>query len=44
VYTHYGDGRRELSVIRSRTTRALIREAFYLTDDFLRSNHIADAL
>jgi 3',5'-cyclic AMP phosphodiesterase CpdA len=41
VYTHYGDGRRELSVIRSRTTRALIREAFYLTDDFLASNQIS---
>ena len=40
VYTHYGDGRRELSLIRSRTTRALIREAFYLTDDFLASNRI----
>lgn len=43
VYLHYEDGRRELSVIRSRTTRALIREAFYLTDDFLASNRI-DAL
>ena len=41
VYTHYGDGRRELSVIRSRTTRALIREAFYLTDEFLASNQIS---
>jgi 3',5'-cyclic-AMP phosphodiesterase len=41
VYTHYGDGRRELSVIRSRTTRALIREAFYLTDEFLASNRIS---
>jgi 3',5'-cyclic-AMP phosphodiesterase len=40
VYLHYADGRRELSVIRSRTTRALIREAFYLTDDFLASNRI----
>jgi Icc protein len=40
VYLHYEDGRRELSVIRSRTTRALIREAFYLTDDFLASNRI----
>ena len=40
VYTHYGDGRRELSVIRSRTTRTMIREAFYLTDDFLDSNRI----
>jgi 3',5'-cyclic AMP phosphodiesterase CpdA len=42
VYTHYGDGRRALSVIRSRTTRALIREAFYMTDDFLLSNHLVE--
>ena len=41
VFTHYSDKRRELSVIRSRTTRAMIREAFYLTDDFLASNKIA---
>jgi 3',5'-cyclic AMP phosphodiesterase CpdA len=40
VFTHYGDGRRELSVIRSRTTRALVREAFFMTEDFLASNKI----
>ena len=40
VYLHYPDGRRELSVIRSRTTRSMIREAFYLTDDFMASNRI----
>jgi Icc protein len=40
VYLHYPDGRRELSVIRSRTTRSLIREAFYVTDQFIASNHI----
>ena len=40
VYLHYHDGRRELSVIRSRTTRQMIREAFYLTEDFVRSNRI----
>lgn len=40
VFLHYGDGRRELSVIRSRTTRAMIREAFYLTEDFLTSNPV----
>lgn len=40
VFLHYGDGRRELSVIRSRTTRQLIREAFYLTEDFLQSNQV----
>lgn len=40
VFLHYPDGRRELSVIRSRTTRSLIREAFYLTEDFHASNHV----
>lgn len=40
VYLHYADGRRELSVIRSRTTRQMIREAFYLTEDFQRSNQV----
>ena len=40
VYLHYGDGRRELSVIRSRRTRAMVREAFYLTEDFLDSNRV----
>ena len=40
VYLHYPDGRRELSVIRTRTTRSMIREAFYLTDDFKSSNRI----
>ncbi|HEX2032007.1 MAG TPA: metallophosphoesterase [Actinomycetota bacterium] len=40
VYLHYEDGRRELSVIRSRTTRAMIREAFYLTDEFNASNPV----
>jgi 3',5'-cyclic AMP phosphodiesterase CpdA len=41
VYLHYEDGRRELSCIRSRTTRTMIREAFYLTEDFLASNRIS---
>ncbi|HEX6330074.1 MAG TPA: metallophosphoesterase [Actinomycetota bacterium] len=40
VYLHYGDGRRELSVIFNRKTRSMIREAFYLTEDFLESNQI----
>jgi hypothetical protein len=40
VFLHYRDGRRELSVIRSRTTRQMIREAFYLTEDFLASNQV----
>jgi Icc protein len=43
VYTHYADGRRELSVIFSRKTRAMTREAFYLTDAFLESNHLITA-
>ncbi|MDQ4142367.1 MAG: metallophosphoesterase [Actinomycetota bacterium] len=38
VYLHYEDGRRELSCIFSRKTRVLTREAFYLTEDFIRSN------
>ncbi len=42
VYIHYSDGRRELSVIRTRTTRSLIREAFYLTDEFLSSNRLLE--
>jgi 3',5'-cyclic AMP phosphodiesterase CpdA len=41
VFTHYLDGRRELSVIFSRKTRALTREAFYMTEDFRRSNQVA---
>lgn len=43
VFTHYLDGRRELSVIFSRKTRALTREAFYMTEDFRRSNQVAPA-
>jgi 3',5'-cyclic-AMP phosphodiesterase len=40
VFLHYEDRRRQLAVIRSRTTRAMIREAFYMTEDFLASNHV----
>jgi 3',5'-cyclic-AMP phosphodiesterase len=40
VYLHYPDGRRELGVIFSRRTRALTREAFYVTQGFLESNRI----
>src|ERR671935_606859 len=40
VYLHYPDGRRELSVLFSRKTRALTREAFSLTNDFHASNRI----
>jgi hypothetical protein len=42
VFTHYLGNRRELSVIFSRRTRAVTREAFYLTDAFLRSNRVLD--
>jgi Icc protein len=40
VYLHYQDGRRELAVLFSRKTRALTREVFYLTEDFLASNQV----
>jgi 3',5'-cyclic AMP phosphodiesterase CpdA len=40
VYLHYPDGRRELSMLFSRKTRALTREAFSLTADFHASNRI----
>jgi Icc protein len=40
AFLHYPDGRRELSLIFSRKTRAMTREAFYMTRDFLESNHV----
>ena len=40
VFLHYPDGRQELSVLFSRKTRTMTREAFSLTDDFLASNQI----
>jgi 3',5'-cyclic AMP phosphodiesterase CpdA len=40
VFLHYPDGREELSVLFSRKTRAMTREAFSLTEDFLVSNQI----
>src|SRR5215210_6583835 len=40
VFTHYVDGRRELSVLFSRKTRALTREAFYITDDYRATNQL----
>ena len=39
-YTHYPDGRRELSLIFSLRTRQMTREAFYLTERFLGSNRL----
>lgn len=43
VYTHYEDGRRELSCIRGRHTIDLVRESFQITPDFLASNHLMPA-
>lgn len=40
VFVHYLDGRRELSMIFSRKTRALTREAFYVTREFVESNQV----
>jgi Icc protein len=38
VFLHYPDGRRDLAVIRSRTSRRTVREGFHVTDAFLTSN------
>lgn len=40
IFTHYEDGRRDLSVIRSRADRAQIREALHLTEAFHRRNRV----
>lgn len=40
VYLHYEDGRRELSVIRTRGNRAMIRQAFRVTEAFRSSNPV----
>src|SRR5687767_5129677 len=40
AYLHYEDGRRELSCVRHRETRAMVQEGFYITDSFLMSNHL----
>ncbi len=44
AFLHYPDGRRELAVIFSRKTRALTREAFYMTEDFVTSNRLSAVL
>ncbi|MGH7425978.1 MAG: metallophosphoesterase family protein, partial [Candidatus Methylomirabilales bacterium] len=41
VFLHYPDGRRELAVIFSRKTRAITREAFYMTEEFVTSNRLS---
>lgn len=43
AFLHYPDGRRELSVIFSRKTGALVREAFYMTEEFIRSSRLTAA-
>ena len=43
VFTHYEDKRRELSLIFSLRTRAMTREAFFLTEDFMSSNRVMAA-
>jgi Icc protein len=40
TFLHYGDGRRELSLIFNLRTQQMTREAFYLTDAFLSSNRL----
>jgi hypothetical protein len=40
VFLHYEDGRRELSCVRARETRQMLQEGFYITDEFLLSNHL----
>jgi Icc protein len=43
AYLHYEDGRRELSCVRHRETRTMVREGFYMTDAFLMANHLLPA-
>jgi 3',5'-cyclic-AMP phosphodiesterase len=40
VHLHYEDGRRELSVVRTRATHTAIRDALYITDGFREANPI----
>jgi 3',5'-cyclic AMP phosphodiesterase CpdA len=40
VYLHYENGRRELSCVRNRGTRAMVREGFNITEEFLATNHL----
>ena len=40
VFLHYEDGRRDFSLVRSRSSGALSREAFVVTDEFLTSNNV----
>ena len=40
VYLHYEDGRRDFSLVRSRSSGTLSREAFVITDEFRASNSL----
>jgi 3',5'-cyclic-AMP phosphodiesterase len=40
VHLHYEDGRSQLSAIRRRATRRLLRESFHITERFYVSNHV----
>jgi 3',5'-cyclic-AMP phosphodiesterase len=44
VVMHYPDGRAELAAIHSRNTRDLVREAFFLTEEFRDLNQLDQAL
>ncbi len=39
-FLHYEDGRRELSLLRSRSARRRIQRAFYVTPDFFDANQV----
>ena len=40
VHVHYEDGRRDFSMVRSRGSLALSRQAFIVSDQFFASNHV----
>lgn len=42
AHLHYPDGRRELAALRTRATRALIREALYLTEGFREAHAVVN--
>ena len=44
VFLHYEDGRRELSVVRSRSDRASIRESFHVSRSFREAARMAGTL
>lgn len=40
VFSHYEDGTRDLSVVRSRGSRQTVRQGFHVSEAFLRSNSL----